>query len=316
MDEPSTLEKQQDMTKTASFSDGFKCGVESRKEDNTMKILVANIPAAQEKSEGGQFLKSVVVPLWRRNLDLVKQKDTELTFRFASSGMTHPAFSACRYLPQLNPVAIFHAIVQGEKEGFDGAMIACFGDPMLSEVRRTVKIPVASLGESSLLAATMMGSHFGIVTPSSFVNAPLAEAIARYGLSSRFAGLKESPEKGDQQEMALTDSHYAIECFREVGRKLIADGAKVLVPACGLMSPALRMAPGAEKDYPGGFTKVDDVPIVDIMAVTLKMMEMMVALKKAGSSWVNPKGFPEALAGPNEFGSVGLGVGGLTFWDC
>jgi Asp/Glu/hydantoin racemase len=246
----------------------------------------------------------------------MKQKDTELTFRFASSGMTHPAFSACRYLPQLNPVAIFHAIVQGEKEGFDGAMIACFGDPMLSEVRRTVKIPVASLGESSLLAATMMGSHFGIVTPSSFVNAPLAEAIARYGLSSRFAGLKESPEKGDQQEMALTDSHYAIECFREVGRKLIADGAKVLVPACGLMSPALRMAPGAEKDYPGGFTKVDDVPIVDIMAVTLKMMEMMVALKKAGSSWVNPKGFPEALAGPNEFGSVGLGVGGLTFWDC
>jgi Asp/Glu/hydantoin racemase len=316
MDEPSTLEKQQDMTKTASFSDGFKWGVESRKEDNTMKILVANIPAAQEKSEGGQFLKSVVVPLWRRNLDLVKQKDTEITFRFANSGMTHPAFSACRYLPQLNPVAIFHAIVRGEKEGFDGAMIACFGDPMLSEVRRTVKIPVASLGESSLLAATMMGSHFGIVTPSSFVNAPLAEAIARYGLSSRFAGLKESPEKGDQQEMALTDSHYAIECFREVGRKLIADGAKVLVPACGLMSPALRMAPGAEKDYPGGFTKVDDVPIVDIMAVTLKMMEMMVALKKAGSSWVNPKGFPEALAGPNEFGSVGLGVGGLTFWDC
>lgn len=299
------------------FSDGdSKWGMESRKEDSAMKILVANIPAAGENSEGGQFLKSIVVPLWRRNLDPVKQKDTELTFRFASSGMAHPAFSAFRYLPKLNPVAIFHAIVQGEKEGFDGAMIACFGDPMLSEIRQTVNIPVAGLGESSMLLATMMGSQFGIVTPSVFVNAPVAERIARYGLSSRLVGLKETPEKGDEQETALVDAHYAIECFRKVGRQLIADGAKVLVPGCGLMSPALRMAPGAEKEYPNGFTEVDAVPIVDIMGVTLKTVEMLVTLKKAGSSWVNPKGFPKVVGGMEEFGPGTLGEKALTFWDC
>jgi Asp/Glu/hydantoin racemase len=283
-----------------------------------MKILIANIPAAKEDSEGGQFLKRVMVPLWRRNLDLVKQKDTELIFRFASSGMTHEAFSDFRYLPQLNPMGIFHAVVQGEKEGFDGAMIGCFGDPMLSEIRQTVNMPVASLGESSMLLATIMGHKFGVVTPSPFLNDELEQAIARYGLTGRSAGLRATPEKGHEQEMALMDAHHAIECFKKVGRELIADGAQVLIPGCGLMSPTLRLAPGAEKEYPKGFIQVDGIPIMDVIGATLKMVEMLVTLKRAGSSWINPAGFfTEAVpGGRGEFGQIASKGDDLSFWDC
>lgn len=283
-----------------------------------MKILLANIPAAEEKSEGGQFLKTVVVPLWRRNLDLVKDKDTKLTFRFASSGMAHAAFSACRYLPRLNPVAIFHAIVQGEKEGFDGAVIACFGDPMLSEVRQTVNIPVASLGESSMLLAAMMGYRFGVVSPSPYVNEPIKQRIARYGLNERSVGVRATTEKGDEQEVALIDARYGIECFKKVGRELIADGAQVLIPGCGLISPSLRLAPGAEKDYPDGFTEVDGIPIIDVMGAALKIVEMLVMLKRGGSSWVNPKGFATEVpvAGKRESVQEAPKDDALTFWDC
>jgi len=283
-----------------------------------MRILIANIPAAEEDSEGGWFLKTVAVPLWRRNLDLVKGEETELIFRFASSGMPHAAFSACRYLPMLNPIAIFHAVVQAEREGFDGAMIACFGDPMLPEVRQTVNIPVASLGESSMLLATMMGYKFGIVSPSLYVNDPIEQRIDRYGLRNRSVGVRATLEKGDEQEMALIDAHHGIECFEKVGRELIADGAHVLIPGCGLMSPALRLAPGAEKEYPNGFTEVGDVPIMDGMAATLKMVEMLVTLKQAGSSWVNFKGFStEAALGEREAsGQVAPKSDGPIFWDC
>jgi len=283
-----------------------------------MRILVANIPATEEESEGGQFLKTVVVPLWRRNLDLVKQKDTEFTFRFASSGMTHDAFSAFRYLPKLNPVAIFHAVVKAEKEGFDGAMIACFGDPMLTESRQTVNIPVASLGESSMLLATMMGYKFGVVSPSPYVNNSIEQRIDRYGLRDRSVGVRATPEKGDEQEMALMDAHHGIECFKKVGRELIADGAQVLIPGCGLMSPALRLAPGAEKEYLNGFTEVDGIPIVDVMGATLKMVEMLVTLKRAGSRWVNPKGFyaEGAPRRSEESGQMMPEDEAPSFWDC
>jgi Asp/Glu/hydantoin racemase len=283
-----------------------------------MKILIANIPAAEEDSEGGQLLKRVVVPLWRRNLDLVKQKDTELTFRFAISGMAHEAFSDFHFLPKLNPLGIFHAVVQGEKEGFDGAMIGCFGDPMLSEIRQTVNIPVADLGESSMLLATMMGYKFGVVTPSPFLNDELEKTIIRYGLTKRSAGLRATPEKGHEQEMALIDAHHGIECFKKVGRELIADGAQVLIPGCGLMSPALRLAPGAEKEYPNGFIQLDGIPIMDVIGATLKMLEMLVTLKRAGSSWINPNGFfAEGITdGREKFDQIALKGESLSFWDC
>src|SRR4030042_1920859 len=283
-----------------------------------MKILIANIPAAEEDSEGGQFLKRVVVPLWRRNLDLVKQKDTEFTFRFASSGMAHEAFSDFHYLPKLNPIGIFHAIVQGEKEGFDGAMMGCFGDPLLSEIRETVNIPVASLGESSMLLAMMMGYKFGVVTTSPFLDDELEKTITRYGLAKRSAGLRTTPEKGHEQEMALIDAHHGIECFKKVGRELIADGAQVLIPGCGLMSPTLRLAPGAEKEYPNGFIQLDGIPIMDVMGATLKMIEMLVTLKRAGSSWINPDGFftKAVPGGIEEFGQIASKGDDLSFWNC
>lgn len=61
-------------------------------------------------------------------------------------------------------------------------------------------------------------------------------------------------------------------------RELIADGAELLIPGCGLLFPALRLAPGAEKEYPHGLTEVDGVPVVDVMGETLKMAVLPVTL--------------------------------------
>jgi len=53
-----------------------------------MRILLANVAVAEERSDEGQFVETVLVAQWRRNFDLVKQKDTELTFRFPRWGIT------------------------------------------------------------------------------------------------------------------------------------------------------------------------------------------------------------------------------------
>jgi allantoin racemase len=281
-----------------------------------MKVLLANVAVAEEGSEAGQFVEKVLVPMWRRNLDMVKEKDTELTFRFPRWGVTGLDGFFYSYIDMLNARSVFHAAVQAEKEGFDAVMITCFGDPMLWGIRQAVDIPVVSVGESSMLLATMMGYKFGVVTISPYNIYEQEHTIAKYGLTDRSAGIRPIPETGDEQAEALIDARRAIESFKKVGRELIADGAEVLIPGCGLMSPALRLAPGAEKDYPNGLTEVDGVPVADVMGDTIKMAEAMVRLKRAGSCWISRKGlYAQATPRAKEFGQMVLKDDGPGFWD-
>ena len=56
---------------------------------------------------------------------------------------------------------ILYMIMQAEREGFDGAIIACFHDPTLWSARQAVDIPVAAFGESSMLLAAVWGVSSG-----------------------------------------------------------------------------------------------------------------------------------------------------------
>lgn len=282
-----------------------------------MRILLVNVPAAAEDGESGQFFKTVLVPLLRRNLDLVKQKDTKVTFRFSRWGLTGMDAIFYSYLDHLNSKLVFYAVAQAEREGFDAVMIACFGDPMLWEVRGALDIPVVSIGESSMLLATMMGYKFGVVTISPHNILGQEERIAKYGLGERSVGVRAISETGDEQVMAMQDVRHTIESFKKVARELITDGAEVIIPGCALMSPSLRLAPGAEKDYPNGLTEVDGVPVADVIGDTIKMAEMLVALKQAGSSWISRKGlYAQATPRAKEFGQMVLKDDGPGFWDC
>ena len=282
-----------------------------------MRILLAGVSAVEEDSERGQFVKTVLVPIWRRNLDLVKQKETKLTFRFPRWGLTGLDAFFYSYLHNLSAKSVFHAVVQAEKEGFDAAMITCFSDPLLWDIRLAVNIPVVSIGESSMLLATVMGYKFGVVTISPYTIHGQEQTIAEYGLRDRSAGVRAVSESGDEQPMALVDARHAIESFKRVARELIADGAEVIIPGCGLMSPALRLAPGAEEEYPNGLTEVDGVPVADVMGETIKMAEMLVTLKRAGSCWISRKGlYAQATPRAKEFGQMVLKDDGPGFWDC
>jgi allantoin racemase len=281
-----------------------------------MKILLVNVAVAEEGSEASQFVEKVLVPMWRRNLDLVKQQDTELTFRFPRWGITGLDGFFYSYMDMLNAKSVFHAVVQAEKEGFDAVMITCFGDPMLWAIRQAVDIPVVSLGESSMLLAAMMGHKFGVVTVSPYNIYEIEHTIDKYGLKERYAGAQPNPESGEEQAAALIDAHHAIGSFKKAAKKLIAAGAEVLIPGCGLMSPALRLAPGAEEEYPNGLTEVDDVPVADVMGETIKMAETMITLKRAGSCWISRKGlYAQATPRAKEFGQMVLQDDGPGFWD-
>ena len=212
-----------------------------------MKILLVNIPAAKEDSEVGAFFKKVMVPLLRRNLELVKQEGTEVTFRFPRRGLTNMESIFYSYMDYLNSKVAFHAAIHAEEEGFDAVMIVCAGDPMLWEIRQALNIPVVSIGESSMLTSAMMGYKFGLVAISPYNIIGQEHNISKYGLKERSVGVRAIPESGDEQVMAMQDAGHTIEAFQKVARELISDGAEIIIPGWALMSPAMRLAPGAEK---------------------------------------------------------------------
>ncbi len=281
-----------------------------------MRVLFVNIPAGEEHSEFGDFMKSAYVPLLKRNLDLVKRDDTAITFRFCEWGNTGMEPSFYSYMDYLASIMVYHAAVHAKEEGFDAVVINCFGEPMFWELRQALDIPVVSLGESSMFLSAMMGRKFGIVHISPYNIPGQEERIAKYGLTDRCAGIRSIGEAPSCQERALLDARETIEAFTRTGRELIADGAEILIPACSLMSPAMRLAPGAEKDYPHGLTEVDGVPIADVLGDAITMAEALASLRRAGSTWISRKLlYAQATPEAKRIAKDVIDGSGLKFWD-
>lgn len=278
-----------------------------------MKIMLANVAISEEH---GDFACNILTKRWKQNFDLVKAPDTEIVSRFSDWGIIGMEGFFYPAIDLLNAQAMLQASVRAPEDGFDAIMITCYGDPMLDQIRSLVDIPVMSIGEATLHAAAMMGKKFGLVTISEANIYESHHTIAKYGLSEYCAGIVATPEKPEEQPAALADAHHAIESFREAARKLISQGAEILIPGCGLMSPALRLAPGCEKEYPNGVTEIDGVPVMDVMSVTLKMTEMMAQLRRAGSGWISRKGvYKMPPDSARESGKMVLEDSRQHFWD-
>jgi len=281
-----------------------------------MKILLANVAVAEPGGESANFVENILLPAWRKNFNLVKNENTQIVSRFPQWGITGLDGFFYSYIDTLNAQSVLYAAIQAEKEGFDAVLITCFGDPLLWQIRQAVNIPVVSFGEASILMAAMMGYKFGVVTISPYNIIETEHTIAKYGLTERLAGIRANPESGMEQDHALINARPAIATFKKIARELIAKGAEIILPGCGLMSPALRLAPGAEDEYPNGITEVDGVPIADVMANGLLMAEMMVTLKQSGSSWISRKGlFAQATEQAKECGRMVLQDDRMKFWD-
>src|SRR5258707_537111 len=59
---------------------------------------------------------------------------------------------------------LVQAIMAGEKDGVDGAVIACFDDTGLDAARSAVAIPVVGICEAALQVATLLAHRCAIVT--------------------------------------------------------------------------------------------------------------------------------------------------------
>lgn len=278
-----------------------------------MKLMLANVAIAEKDDD---FAVNCLGKIWKRNFELVKDKDTEIISKFCNWGIAGMEGFCYPAIDMLNAQAVLQACVQGEKEGYDGILITCFGDPMLDQIRSLVDIPVMSIGESAMRIASVMAKKFGLVTISEANIYETWHRVDQLGLSDYCAGIVATKEPQEKQPGGIIHAEDTIRYFTEAAEKLIALGAEILIPCCGLMSPSLRLAPGCEEEYPDGVIAIDGVPVMDVMSVAVQMLDGAVKLKKAGSPWIGRSGIyrmPTKTA--LESGRMVLQDDRQQFWD-
>jgi len=254
-----------------------------------IRIGVMHVIPAAENSPAADVLRSWD-RLLRKNIDLVKAEGTEVTFQIPRLGTDSLHALQYKYMNALNDMETLYGYMELDKTGkYDAIFGMCFFDPMMREARQVLDVPFIGPGEVTMRLAAMMGRKFGVVSIGDRVNWNIEDLIEKYHLDSYSVGVRGLPVSIEDQVKAITDARENIDGFIKVSKELVAAGAEVIIPGCMIMDPALRLAPGCEKEYPNGLHEVDGVPIMNVIALSIKVAEAFASMKKAGLPWISRK---------------------------
>lgn len=243
----------------------------------------------------------------RKHIAKIARPDTEVVMHGQRQG-TYPADYpgddlAYSYLYWMHGNQWVAGAIKAQQQGFDAYAMCTMPNPMIREIRTLVDIPVTGYGESSALVACQLGQRFGVMTFIEQLVPLYADRIKSYGLSERCAGVAHTGFGFREVLAGYSDPGPLIERFQAAARSMIkTTGADVLIG--GSMPLSVLLASH-------GISRVDNVPVVDGLAATIKMAEMMVDLRQSSGlsvsrhGWFNAAPTPKRVAEVMEFYNVG-----------
>ena len=178
--------------------------------------------------------------------------------------------AALQYIHGLQFMA---AAVEAQRQQYDVYAISTLPEPALREIRALVDIPVVAYGESAMLTACMLGRKFGVLLFIDDMNELIEQNAHNHGLSSRFAGAMPVGFTFNDVLKGFEDATEMIDRFKVAARRLIAQGADVIIPGEAPMNVLLAR---------NGVTEVDGVPVLDSLATWIKQAEAMHDLRQCG----------------------------------
>ena len=220
----------------------------------------------------------IVMPFKVRFLDQITEdtarkyasRDTEITCVHIQKG---PDSIEGEYDGAFAVPGVLEEVGKGEEEGYDGALISCFGDPGLEAAREAANIPIAGTAESTMLFAAGLAQRFSVV--SILQNAvPRIENQARaLGISQKLASIRDIDVCVASMKSARESEEGINRLYEQAKRCVETDGAHAIVLGATCMTaiaPKLyRML--REKD---GY----DIPVIDPVGVPVKFLESLVSL--------------------------------------
>lgn len=172
--------------------------------------------------------------------------------------------------------------IRAEREGYDAFIVGHFQDTGLYEAKAAVDIPVIGLGEASMLYACTLGQRIALVSLKHGYEPWFRHQIAKYGLQSRVVGMHRLHIEAELYAAAWTDPEKTkalYDALRPQLEAIVAEGAEVLIPSGG--GPATLLS---------SIGRISDAPVLDGVAVAIKMAETAVSLRDLSGLAVSRSG--------------------------
>lgn len=218
----------------------------------------------------------------KANWKKVAKPDSELVIKAPTKGTSEFRYSIVghMYADMLRTNEMVEGVLQAEKEGYDAAVIGCFGDPGLDVLEALVDIPVTGPAKAGILMAQAVGTKMVFVTLPHWEK-KVERIISMYGIQDLVLPYKPCRSFSISLEN-FKDENQVLNNFVETAKGAIHDGADVVVLACVNCSTFLTYR---------GIGDIDGIPLVDGAIAALKMAEVMVDFKRAGF-WKSKKTIP------------------------
>jgi Asp/Glu/hydantoin racemase len=131
---------------------------------------------------------------------------------------------------------------------YDALLVACYSDhALIKMLREELTQPVVGIMEASFFAARTLGSRFGIICSGPRSKYTLEDSVRSSGLAGFCVGVRSC----DLGVLGLKDKprNEVLHIMGEVSRKLVGDGADVILLGCAGMAdlkPAVEEAVGED----------------------------------------------------------------------
>jgi allantoin racemase len=176
-------------------------------------------------------------------------------------------------------------ISEGEAEGADAHVIACFDDTGLGAARALARAPVIGIGEAAFHTASLIAHRFAVVTTLARSIGVIETNLLRYGLDRRCARVRACDVAVLELEDPASDARARI--CAEIETSLAEDGAEAIVLGCAGMA-----------DLAASLAAQYGVPVVDGVAAAVTLAEGLAVQKLATSKrGLYARPLPKAYSG-------------------
>ena len=177
-----------------------------------------------------------------------------------------PASIESHYDEALAVPGLLQEIAAGEREGIDGYVIACFGDPALYAARELARGPVIGIAEAAMHAASVIAPGFSVVTTLQRTVGMAWHLAERYGMTRFCKNVRATDVPVLELDVPGSPARQTI--IDECRRALDEDGSDAIVLGCAGMAEFCR--------------EVEDAigaPVVEGVTAAVKWAEALIALK-------------------------------------
>lgn len=189
-----------------------------------------------------------------------------------------PVSIESHYDEALSVVGLLAEIRQGETEGADGYVIACFGDPGLLAAREIATGPVIGIAEAAMHTASLIATGFSVVTTLSRTKIIAQQLVENYGMSRFCRNIRSTDLAVLDLEISGSQARKII--TEECRQAIVEDNSGAIVLGCSGMA-----------DLATAISQEIGAPVIDGVGAAVKLVELLVSLG-LGTSKVGDLAYP------------------------